>query len=806
MPSELITVQKELEAESLGIGIQRYREALAERGEDNLPPGLKLIKTAIEPLAAAIQKFVDDGQAGKASRGMSVVQYLSQFAPDAVAFMTAKECIHAISAINGHLTIQSVALDIATRLESMINYDRLKEENPRAYVKLMKVLKDNPRMAQSHQHVVMRKHQEFAGVVRVKWGISEKLRLGTALVHMMCEVTGLVQQTSKSIGKGQFVNILQTTDTTTEWLEKSHARCELLSPFNMPMVVPPTPWSGPYGGGYLTKGLRYPLIKTANKTYLEELEYTDMPMIYTAINALQNTAWAVNQSVYRVMAEIWDGGGRIGKLPPRHDEPLPSKTFSEADPDPLQLREWKRKAAKVHEANARNRSKRIQISAKLWVAEKYAAFDRFHFPHALDWRGRAYPVSAGLNPQGDDVSKALLRFADGKKLGENGAYWLGVHGANCYGVDKISFDERVQWVGDHHDQILESALNPITGSRFWADADSPYQFLAFCFEWLGYTMTGDEHVSHLSVSFDGTCNGLQNFSAMLRDEIGGAAVGLVPSEKPADIYSVVKDKANAIIARDASTGSTVAARWVGKVTRQLTKQNTMTVPYGVSKFGMKDQLLAQFQKLKEDGVDFGFVTSVEDAQYLSEVNWEAIGSTVVAARAAMDWLQQAAKVVASNDLPISWTTPSGLPVLQSYRDQVGKRFDFEVEGKRYRMMLRIEGDKLDRRKQSSGISPNFVHSLDAAHMKRTVCYALEAGVGSFAMIHDSFGTHACDADTLAHSLRQSFVDQYSGDVLASFRDQIVAGLPPDLAEKIPSLPPMGTLDLSGVMDSSYFFA
>ena len=107
----------------------------------------------------------------------------------------------------------------------------------------------------------------------------------------------------------------------------------------MPMVVPPLPWSGPYGGGYLTKALRYPLIKTANKAYLEELEYTDMPLIYTAINALQNTAWSVNSAVYRVLAEIWDGGGRIGKLPPREDELIPAKNFDAENPEPEELKD-----------------------------------------------------------------------------------------------------------------------------------------------------------------------------------------------------------------------------------------------------------------------------------------------------------------------------------------------------------------------------------------------------------------------------------------------------------------------------------
>ncbi len=803
MTTDIISVQTELEEEAQGIGMKRYREALAQRGEDNLPPGLKLIKTTIEPLTLAIQKCVEEGLAGKASRSVSLVQYLSQFEADAVAFMTAKTCIHHLT---GTSTLQAVAMELSSRLEGMVNYDKLKEENRGAHVRLMKTLKASPGMSSSHRHVVIRRQQAFAGVVRVKWGISEKLRLGTLLVHMMCEVTGLAKQELKYVGHNKSLTMLIPTDTTLSWLEQSHARCELLSPFYMPMVTQPLPWSAPYGGGYLTKGLRYPLIKTANKNYLEELSHTDMPMIYRAVNALQDTAWTINKAVFNVVREIWDGGGHIGKLPPLVDEALPAKTHNLDNPDPVELKEWKRKAAKVHDANDRNRSKRIQLSSKLWVAEKYQEFDRFYFPHALDWRGRAYPVSAGVNPQGDDVSKSLLKFADGKALGENGAYWLAVHGSNTFGVDKVSYEERVQWVGDHHDLILDSALNPINGKRFWADADSPYQFLAFCFEWLGYSISGDAHVSHLSVSFDGTCNGLQNFSAMLRDEIGGAAVGLVPSEKPSDIYTVVRDKANAIIAQDALGGSVVASRWQGKVTRQLTKQNTMTVPYGVSKFGMKDQLLATFQKLREDGVDFGFETTLEDAQYLSEVNWNAINETVVAARAAMDWLQKAAVVAASNDLPISWTTPSGLPVLQSYRKVIGSVYDFDVEGKRYYMTLKVEGDKLDRRKQSSGISPNFVHSLDAAHMVRTVCYGVEAGISSFAMIHDSFGTHAADADALSESLRASFVDQYSVDVLGDFRDQLIGGLTPELAAKVPPLPPMGTLELAGVLNSEYFFA
>lgn len=122
------------------------------------------------------------------------------------------------------------------------------------------------------------------------------------------------------------------------------------------------------------------------------------------------------------------------------------------------------------------------------------------------------------------------------------------------------------------------------------------------------------------------------------------------------------------------------------------------------------------------------------------------------------------------------------------------------------MVLQITGARLDKRKQGAGISPNFIHSLDAAHMMRTVNYCVEAGLTSFAMVHDSFGSHASDAEELSYQLRLAFVHQYQDDVLGNFREQLMEQIPSALAAKIPPLPPMGTLELEGVMQSDYFFA
>jgi DNA-directed RNA polymerase len=106
----------------------------------------------------------------------------------------------------------------------------------------------------------------------------------------------------------------------------------------------------------------------------------------------------------------------------------------------------------------------------------------------------------------------------------------------------------------------------------------------------------------------------------------------------------------------------------------------------------------------------------------------------------------------------------------------------------------------------SGIAPNFVHSLDAAHCMKTVNKCQEFGVQNFSMVHDSYGTLAADVGKLAYYLRETFIEQYSVDVLQAFHDEVVQQLPPELAAELPPLPKKGGLDLPQVRQSRYFFA
>jgi hypothetical protein len=57
-------------------------------------------------------------------------------------------------------------------------------------------------------------------------------------------------------------------------------------------------------------------------------------------------------------------------------------------------------------------------------------------------------------------------------------WWFKAHGASKFGLDKISFENRVRWVDEQHETLLAMAADPV-GNRTWTEADSPVQFLAW---------------------------------------------------------------------------------------------------------------------------------------------------------------------------------------------------------------------------------------------------------------------------------------------------------------------------------------
>ena len=91
-------------------------------------------------------------------------------------------------------------------------------------------------------------------------------------------------------------------------------------------------------------------------------------------------------------------------------------------------------------------SRRIQVERTIQIAEEYKDIDKLYYVWQLDFRGRKYPVESFLSPQNADYSKALLEFSRGVLIeNDDDATWLAIHGANVFGVDKVSLIERELW-------------------------------------------------------------------------------------------------------------------------------------------------------------------------------------------------------------------------------------------------------------------------------------------------------------------------------------------------------------------------
>ncbi|GAB1319286.1 DNA-directed RNA polymerase [Madurella fahalii] len=592
-------------------------------------------------------------------------------------------------------------------------------------------------------------------------------------------------------------------------LMKKEPRGEVLAR-HLPMVVEPEPWTKFDKGGFMEYPT--PLVRLKNherdqRIYAEAaIERGDMEQMCKGLDVLGKTAWRINRKVFDVMLETWNTGEPFANIPAL-DPKVPIPPEPDSTDDPMQRRRWLRALKVAENEKSKMHSIRCFMNFQLEVARAFRD-QTFYFPHNIDFRGRAYPIPTYLNHMGADHMRGLLLFAKGKPLGETGLRWLKIHLANVYGFDKASLQEREQFATDNVENIFDSAESPLTGKRWWLQAEDPWQCLATCFELKAALQSPEPtaYVSHLPVHQDGTCNGLQHYAALGGDSWGAEQVNLIPGERPADVYSAVAQLVEEEAAKDAATGDEFATAVRGKITRKVVKQTVMTNVYGVTFVGAKKQVAKQLDALYPDlHKETGITTSLL-AAYIASKIFVALSTMFRGAHEIQTWLgeiggrvcramtpEQLEKFVETSAHPelakkkikgkledevarqfrstLVWTTPLRMPVVQPYR-KVGTR----TVNTCLQVLILASSDRDDpvnRRKQLQAFPPNFIHSLDASHMILSALECHEIGL-TFAAVHDSFWTHAADVDAMNTVIRDSFIRIHSEDVIGRLKAEFEA--------------------------------
>lgn len=663
--------------------------------------------------------------------------------------------------------------------------------------------------------------------VLTAWSIQVRARIGSILLKSLIETAKInvvkehpiskerISQLQPAFShmhapkKGKKVGMLTINPELVDRLKR-----EPLGDFlakHLPMISEPRPWTRVNEGGFLVSRASLIRVKSGDveqKLYANAAtKRGDMEQVFKGLDVLGKTPWRVNNQLLDVMVEAWNSGDAIANMPeltPNLEMP-PEPTSS----DPLLHRAWIRKVKQVENERGALHSQRCYMNLQLEIARAFRK-QVIYFPHNMDYRGRAYPIPTYLNHMGADHTRALLKFAEGKRLGQQGLRWLKIHLANLYGFDKASFAEREAFATDNLANVRESVENPLNGSRWWLKAEDPWQCLATCFELKAAYDLPDptDYVSNLPVHQDGTCNGLQHYAALGGDTWGAQQVNLVPSDRPADVYSAVADLVKESIEKDADAGNPIGKNCLGKITRKVVKQTVMTNVYGVTFAGAKQQVCKQLDALYPEMYKETGIPNLVTATYIAQHIFKALGTMFrgahdiqywlgeVGARvckaltpAQLDQLQEekdnkpAAKKTASGkskDLDeltslfrstVVWTTPLRMPVVQPYRKAITREIRTCLQSISYPTQGQTE--PVDRRKQLQGFPPNFIHSLDASHMLLSALKCDELGL-KFAAVHDSFWTHAADVDILSGVLRDAFIRIHEEDVVGRLATEFEA--------------------------------
>jgi DNA-directed RNA polymerase len=430
-------------------------------------------------------------------------------------------------------------------------------------------------------------------------------------------------------------------------------------------------------------------------------------------------------------------------------------------------------------------------------------------------------VAKRLEPQGGDLAKGLLRFATAKPLGSRDAVqWFMRHGANSFGLDKEPFDARENWVEENSERLAAAGARPLDHVDFWKAAEKPFQALAFCCEWAAFIKSDRSlgFASGLPVAMDGSCNGFQHLAALTRDPAAAEAVNLAPNSRPQDLYQRVLDRVKGQLS--GLDDEPMAREWLesGLLKRSLVKRPVMTVPYGVSPRGIAEQLM---QAVNDAEARERFKNLARAANFLADQIEKSLGGVLDRANEVRDYLVRLASVIGGGHLQLGWwIAPSGFKVFTDYRKL--EKLEVRVPRRRTKIVYRIpvEHAELDANKQKAAIVANLIHSLDAAHLAWTVASAVKQRPGmAFATVHDSFATHAADADFLARELREQFVAIYEpipddpeyffpfGRWLEEFHSRLPGAFVFDGdMTKLPYPPEPGDFDIKAVLDSPYFFS
>ena len=650
--------------------------------------------------------------------------------------------------------------------------------------------------------------KKFDGILN--WTKQQQEDVGTHMLHIASK-SNVIHTLSRKVRRGkkwsQEILVYLDNDIVNK-LVKLHGAEMLTHIIYRPMLVPPVPHEIDISGGLLDINLRKQTTDGGSKHTQFDLE---------AINALSQTEWAINIPVLEIMDTMFQHNWDTCNLPPSN---LDTFMFTEPYPEdgtPQDKAKWTDAKASLWGDWYKTEQKRIQMLFRLSMAKQLAKLKFFYHSYTFDFRGRAYTITPMLSPQSGDFDRGLLKLATPVSIQDDESlYWIkvqlcnlmdGSEGWNGTADDKETFDNRVAWVDDNHDMLLTVAENPLEYASYWMDNETikknpSFQRLAAI---LDYANVINKGYSELCVQLDGSCNGSQHWSAIRGDIEIATLTNVIPGDKPQDLYAYVAHLATKELIRSHKEDHNEWAaifndKWKTGIHRKVVKRATMCDSYGITPHGIR-------RYAREEGhlnwvqEEMGKEFMAGAVNELARLTLHGLEGAMVMSNQGKDYLRYLSNESSEQNKPLQWTTPTGFLVVHRYPEFIPRVSYSQLYNKEYVLQASFgqASKEIDQSQSHLGIPPNFIHALDASHMRMVVNRLKEAGVTQFCMIHDSFGCPAPYIPIMRKVIKETFYEIHQKNQLNLLQQDVERFL----GKPLQAPPDRGDLDITGVLSSDY---
>jgi DNA-directed RNA polymerase, mitochondrial len=685
----------------------------------------------------------------------------------------------------------ALARAIGRRIEDEVRAMAIEDKSP----DLLRLLKKRSggRKKQVVGTVVMGQLQ----LRREPWAAGDRRAVGALLLDVVIVETGLV----RLINASQRQPMVEPTEKALAMAKECPPRPAPAK--KLPMLMPPRPWPGLYGGGHYSN--TQPLVSCRVPRDLGYFEQADLSPALQVINSLQEQQMAIDPWMVDMQRQAWDSN--LPDLFPVRREPLSAPRRPEDEGDRKAWKEWQKEAVKAWHDEREGNKQRVRIEQAIRQCEQ-AGSQPVWFAYDMDFRGRVYSSNRYATHQGPDWEKAAVSFARGEPCDEDAADWILKAAAGHFGLGKATWQERLDWGRNNIDRLVAAAESPLDQLDLWAGASDPWQFLqmARAFRsWLG----DPAHPIGVPIRFDQTTSGPGILAALVRDRRIAESCNLI-GDRPNDLYGVVAARVRDVLRSDLEAGDMReqrhAAFWLERgVDRKLAKGPVMTTTYGAQYQGLVDGLVELLTQ------EVGLLQPWEyeskllaPSRYLAKRLLATLKEEVQPCLAVQEWLRKLSAVVVKTQQPIEWTSPMGFPIRLGVQMPSRSKVQTLMSGAPswQTLMDKPKAGELSARATNRSITAHLVHSFDAALVHAIVYRGASQGA-QLLVNHDCFAATPSRSSWLHHTLHDELRVMYMPDWLADITAEVKArtGI-----EKLPPPPIVGDLCPGEIGQNPYCFS